>query len=54
MSDARRPTHGLLGSRIHGSSVGLGLGLHISSRIIIAQHDGQVGVDSALGEGTTF
>jgi len=37
----------------HGSSVGLGLGLHIS-RTIIAQHDGQVGVDSAPGEGTTF
>jgi len=37
----------------HGSSVGLGLGLHIS-RTIIAQHEGQVGVDSVRGAGTTF
>lgn len=36
-----------------GSSVGLGLGLHIS-RTIIAAHGGQVGVESAPGQGATF
>ncbi|MDQ2830918.1 MAG: sensor histidine kinase, partial [Chloroflexota bacterium] len=37
----------------YGSSVGLGLGLHIS-RTIIAQHGGQVGVESVAGAGATF
>ncbi len=36
-----------------GSGVGLGLGLHIS-RTIIQAHQGQVGVQSAPGAGTTF
>ena len=36
-----------------GSGVGLGLGLHIC-RIIIESHGGQVGVESAPGEGSTF
>ncbi len=36
-----------------GSGVGLGLGLHIS-RVIIEQHQGQVGVESEPGEGATF
>jgi PAS domain S-box-containing protein len=36
-----------------GSSVGLGLGLHIS-RTIIERHGGQVGVRSAPGKGATF
>ena len=37
----------------NGSSVGLGLGLHIC-RTIIELHHGQVGVKSAPGEGSTF
>ncbi|GAC1453212.1 MAG: hypothetical protein PVSMB4_13960 [Ktedonobacterales bacterium] len=36
-----------------GSGVGLGLGLHIS-RTLIAQHGGQVGVESVVGDGATF
>jgi signal transduction histidine kinase len=37
----------------YGSSVGLGLGLHIS-RTIITQHGGEVGVESGAGAGATF
>ncbi len=36
-----------------GAGVGLGLGLHIS-RMIIERHHGQVGVESAPGQGSTF
>jgi signal transduction histidine kinase len=36
-----------------GSGVGLGLGLHIS-RTIIEAHQGQVGVQSTPGAGSTF
>jgi PAS domain S-box-containing protein len=36
-----------------GSGVGLGLGLHIS-QTIIERHGGQVGVESAPGQGSTF
>ena len=36
-----------------GSDAGLGLGLYIV-RTIIAQHQGQVGVESGPGQGATF
>ena len=36
-----------------GSGIGLGLGLHIS-QTIIERHHGQVGVESAPGQGSTF
>jgi signal transduction histidine kinase len=36
-----------------GSGVGLGLGLHIC-KTIVEKHHGQVGVQSASGEGSTF
>lgn len=38
---------------LSGSGVGLGLGLYIC-QTIIARHQGQVGVQSALGRGSTF
>src|SRR5262249_48842687 len=36
-----------------GSGVSLGIGLHISKHIVEAHH-GHVGVESAVGEGSTF
>lgn len=38
---------------LSGSGIGLGLGLHIS-QMIIKRHQGQTGVHSAPGEGSTF
>lgn len=38
---------------LSGSGVGLGLGLHIS-QTIIELHQGQVGVESVVGQGSTF
>ncbi|WIG59413.1 MAG: RsbU-domain-containing protein [Ktedonobacterales bacterium] len=38
---------------LHGSGVGLGLGLYICHRLV-ELHGGQLGVESVVGEGTTF
>ena len=38
---------------LSGSGIGLGLGLHIC-KTIIERHGGQVGVESAVGQGSTF
>jgi signal transduction histidine kinase len=46
--------HRVQGIEVHsGNGVGLGLGLHIC-RTIIERHQGQVGVESAPGQGSTF
>jgi signal transduction histidine kinase len=45
--------HRAQGIEAPGGSAGLGLGLHIS-RSIIERHQGQVGVQSAPGQGSTF
>jgi signal transduction histidine kinase len=37
----------------NGSSAGLGLGLHIC-KTIVERHGGRVGLDSTVGEGSTF
>ncbi len=39
--------------QLGGSGVGLGLGLYISHSIV-SRHDGEIGVTSAAGKGTTF
>jgi signal transduction histidine kinase len=38
---------------LSGSGVGLGLGLHIS-QTIVELHQGRVGVESVVGQGSTF
>jgi len=48
------PFHRAEGIRVQsGSGIGLGIGLHIS-RTIVERHQGQVGVQSAPGKGSTF
>jgi signal transduction histidine kinase len=42
-----------LGAQSSDSGAGLGLGLHISKAIIVS-HEGAVGVESAVGKGSTF
>jgi signal transduction histidine kinase len=41
------------GTKVKDITQGLGLGLYISAEII-KKHDGEIGVDSALGKGSTF
>jgi signal transduction histidine kinase len=44
---------GIRVQREWGGGSGLGMGLHIS-KAIVEQHGGQVGVNSAVGRGSTF
>lgn len=45
--------HRVASGEASGEGVGLGLGLHISSGII-ERHNGQIGLESAVGKGSTF
>ncbi len=49
----RRVTAAAMGASAKSGSPGLGLGLYLS-RTIIRQHDGEVGVESEAGQGSTF
>lgn len=49
-----RQKHQSASVNLEGQGVGLGLGLYIVKRLVELHPDGQVGVDSVVGKGSTF